>query len=623
MKKIFAAIAVTALFSTAAYAQSVDISTDTPTEVTGLTNGYYDLTVTCKNSSVDENTYIYGVSDNYTMSSTVIPKSDKDITVIVKGIGVTDGKCEIGISGGSTVTVSGADLTPSKAHKLITGGDMSEVSYIESLGGVYKDADGNAVDPFEFLSENGVNMARIRLSNNTGKGTGDSTYYLPAGFQDEQDCLKLAKRAKDAGMGIQFTFNYSDYWSNGVRQIIPSAWVEQIKDELGYDVKDADFLNSMTAVQKQEIQEKLCSIIYDYTYDIMSKLKAQGTVPEYVSLGNEINGGMLFPFGNSYAANMNRNSFELKFGDDKKADDIICGDEKTYLKKFLKSGYDAVKAVSPDTQVIVHLATEGSGGSINDGKYTWLMDEFTKAGVVDVLGASYYPAWSGATADKAREFCTRMYQKYGKPVMIMETGYSWNDKKKNGYDGQLTENAADYVDKYPYTQDGHAGYMAELINEIKLAGDSCLGILYWDPCMIHVEDTENPNESLSGWAIREKDDLPDGNVVENTTLFDFDGKAIKSVGVFKNSRDNTGKLTGAINEDGGTVSASVTNTTLTEKKANLYVVEYDGNNILKRVKITSETVQPNETVTLTGVKPSGNYKPFLWNGENLAPLCAE
>lgn len=631
MKKLLMAIALTALLPSAAYAQSVDISADKPTELTGLADGYYDLTVTCKNSAVDEDTYIYGISDDYTMSSTVIPKSDKDITVIAKGIGVTDGKCEIGISGGSTVTISGADLSPSKAHKLITGGDMSEVSYIEGLGGVYKDADGNTVDPFAFLAENGVNMARIRLSNNTGKGTGDGTYYLPSGSQDEKDCLALAKRAKDAGMGIQFTFNYSDYWSNGVRQIIPSAWVEQIKTELGYDVKDADFLNSMTAAQKQAIQDKLCSIIYDYTFDIMSKLKAQGTIPEYVSLGNEINGGMLFPFGNSYAANMNRSSFELKFDDDKRADDIICGDEKTYLKKFLKSGYDAVKAVSPDTQVIVHLATEGNSkkvgdewvpdGTMNDGKYTWLMDEFTKAGVVDVLGASYYPAWSGATADKARGFAERMYAKYGKPVMFMETGYSWNDKKKNGYDGQLTANAADYVDKYPYTQDGHAGYMAELINEMKLAGDSCVGALYWDPCMIHVEDTENPNESLSGWAIREEDDLPDGNVVENTTLFDFDGKAIKTVGVFKSSRNNTGKLMGEIDDsDAATVRATVKNTSLEAKKANLYVTVYDEGGVLQSVKINSKTVNAGESAALSLDKPEGTYKSFLWNGETFAPL---
>ena len=116
-------------------------------------------------------------------------------------------------------SVSGALAAP-----FYTGGDVTEVTYIEDLGGVYKDADGNKVDPFEFMASQGVNMARIRLSNPTGKGTGDGTYYLPEGYQDEKDTLSLAKRAHDAGMAIQYTFNYSDYWSNGERQIKPRRY---------------------------------------------------------------------------------------------------------------------------------------------------------------------------------------------------------------------------------------------------------------------------------------------------------------------------------------------------------------------------------------------------------------
>lgn len=86
MKKLLILLAVSALFSTAAYADSVEISLNEPTEITGLTERYYDLRVNCKNNSVDENTYIYGISDNHTISSTVIPKSDTDIIVTVKGL---------------------------------------------------------------------------------------------------------------------------------------------------------------------------------------------------------------------------------------------------------------------------------------------------------------------------------------------------------------------------------------------------------------------------------------------------------------------------------------------------------------------------------------------------------
>lgn len=628
MKKLFMVLAVMTVFSASAYAQTVDISGDVSNgktvEVTGLEDGFYDLTATCKNTAVSADTYLYGESAGYTKASTVLPLSQDGVTVTVKGIGVSGGKCEIGVmtDGNSVIEISDVNLEKSEEFNFITGGDMTEVNYIESLGGEYKDSDGNKVDVFEYLADNGVNMARIRLSNTTGKGTGDGTYYLPGGFQDEEDCLKLAKRAKDAGMGIQFTFNYSDYWSNGTRQIIPSEWAAQIKEELGYDVKDPEFLNSMTDTQKKEIQDKLVTIIYDYTYDIMSKLKAQDTVPEYVSLGNEINGGLLFPFGNAYSANMNKDRFELVFDNDKSEDDIICGNEITYMMKFLKSGYDAVKAVSPETQVIVHFATDGENGSIKDSRYTWLMDEVVKAGAVDVLGASYYPAWSNSTASAAADFCERMYEKYGKPVMIMETGYNWNPTRKDGYPGQLVDIDA-YKDIYPPSQDGHAGYMAELFNELKGAGGSCVGVLYWDPCMIHVENPEKENASLSGWAIRESDDKNDANVVENTTLFDFDGKAIKSVGVFKNSMNSEKKngLSGNVTTDGNKVSATVTNNSSSEKKANLYLAVYDDEGVLKNVKIDSKSVQAGGSVDLSiDGDLSGIYKTFLWNGENFAPI---
>lgn len=507
------------------------------------------------------------------------------------------------------------------ASGFITGGDMTEVHYIEDLGGVYKDFDGNKVDPFEFMASEGVNMARIRLSNYPGKGRGDGTYYLPDGYQDGDDCFELCKCAKAAGMGIEFTFNYSDYWSNGERQIVPADWAEEIRWYTGNDITNPDFLKSMTAAQKKEIQDWLVQFVYNYTESVMQRLKRDGTLPEYVSLGNEINGGMLFPFGNAYAANMNKDNFELVF-DDKKddANDIKCADETEYLLKFLKSGYDAVKAVSPDTKVIIHLATAGNGsGDINDGRFTWLMDKFNSAGVVDVLGASYYPAWSGATADKAAAFCNRMYARYNKPVMIMETGFNWNPTKKNGGTGQLADIDA-YAETCPPSKEGQQRYLTELFGYLtSAAAESCVGVLYWDPCMIHVEDPNNANESLSGWAYNESDDKPAGNVVENTTLFDFDGVALPAFKAFNTKYDLTGTV-GEAEKITAVVHSGEQSTR--SAKAMLIVAVYD-NNTLKEVKTDTKTLAPNSEVDLEVEKPEGEYKVFLWNGNDLSPITQE
>lgn len=629
MKKLAIALALAALFSTAAHAQSIDFGGDMSNGgsklVENLENGYYDLTLQCTNTAASPEIYAFGSSNSYSMSSTVIPKTDSQpVKITVKGIGVSDGKCTVGVSsdGSGSVQVISADLVKSDKFSFITGGDMTEVSYIESLGGKYKDKDGNDTDVFDFLGENGVNMARIRLSNNPGKGRGDGTYYLPDGFQNEEDCLKLSKRAKDAGMGIQFTFNYSDYWSNGERQIIPSDWVEAIKADLGYDVKDAAFLNSMTDAQKKQIQKKLGDLVYEYTFDIMTKLKNQDTLPEYVSLGNEINGGVLFPFANTFAANMNKNRFELVYDDKTSPEDIKCYEDWAGLTSILNRGYDAVKAVSPSSQVVIHLAN-GSKDSV----YTWFFDKYKKAGgKFDVIGASYYPAWSENPIETCVSFCNNISKKYNKDILIMETGYNWSSTKKNGFSGQLTANAPGYNEKYPFTQEGHSDFTAALINALKgVDGGRCAGILYWDPCMIHVEDSDAPNESLSGWAYREDTDKPDGNVVENTTLFDFDGRAIKSVDVFKNSKNSAlaihGTMTVTDNQDGTkTASAAVDNSKLTPTTAALYVVLYDGENKISSVKMDTHTFESAGSCDLSITFTGNNYKTFLWDGETLAPI---
>ncbi|MGN0150300.1 MAG: arabinogalactan endo-beta-1,4-galactanase [Clostridia bacterium] len=429
------------------------------------------------------------------------------------------------------------------AQEFYKGGDVTEVNYIEDLGGNYYNQDGVKEDVFKILSDAGMNLARIRLSNNPGKGRGDGVYYLPEGYQDEADCLNLAKRAKNAGMDIQFTFNYSDYWSNGTRQIIPSDWVSKIKSELDYDVKDADFLSVMTAKQRAQIQEKLEKIIYDYTYDIMTKLKAQDTLPKYVSLGNEINGGILFPFANTYYADMNRDIFELMFDDKKSENDIKCPMDWEALAAFLNAGYDAVKAVSPDSLVVIHLA-EGS----KESAFTWFLDKYEAAGgKYDVIGASYYPAWSNNTIETCVEFCNNISKKYDKDILIMETGFNWNETCKNGYPGQLVDIDA-YKDIYPPSREGQKGFVTDLFKQLQTVdGGRCVGAIYWDPCMIHVEDADGKN--LSGWAYNESEDEVEPNIVENTTLFDFDGKALPVLDAFAKSEktvtlcfDDSGKL---------------------------------------------------------------------------------
>ncbi|MET0135999.1 MAG: glycosyl hydrolase 53 family protein [Kibdelosporangium sp.] len=74
----------------------------------------------------------------------------------------------------------------------------------------------------------------------------------------------------------------------------------------------------------------LTKAAYDHTYDVLTGLKAQGTTADMVQVGNEINGGTLWPDGST--------------------------DNWDTLAALLKSGAAAVKAVSPATKVVLHLA---------------------------------------------------------------------------------------------------------------------------------------------------------------------------------------------------------------------------------------------------------------------------
>jgi arabinogalactan endo-1,4-beta-galactosidase len=181
------------------------------------------------------------------------------------------------------------------------------------------------------------------------------------------------------------------------------------------------------------------------------------------------------------------------------------------LAQLLITGYAAVKAISPGTQVVLHM------NNISAGTVTYFLNQATNYGVQwDVTGCSYYPFWTGLTAEQARDQANQDYAAYNKPVLIMETGYNWSTNLCDGYTGQLANNGPE---PFPSTPLGQKEFMLNCFNAIKLvSGGHCLGDLYWDPVFICV--------SGEGW------ELGQPNVVDNTTLFDFDGHALPSLDAF-------------------------------------------------------------------------------------------
>jgi len=448
--------------------KSVAYQVKTYQTITGMKNGYYKLTAFVQCSGGQNACYLSGEGGGDIERMTSLPVSDQWITVTVRGINVTDGKCTVSIYSDANadnwckiddIVLTKDDLP----YTFLKGGDVSELSYIESKGGKFYE-NGVEKDCFQILKDNGFNIVRLRLYNDPGNTGFYPSKLLPAGFQNTTDILNLAQRAKAAGMQIELTFHYSDYWTNAGQQIKPHDWTN-----LSYD--------------------DLKTAVYNFTLDFMNQMKNQGTIPEYVSLGNETSSGFLFPDGDY-------NHF-------------------SQMAELFNEGYDAVKAVSPDSKVIIHLDDGG-----NSGKYDWFFGELkSNGGKFDIVGASYYPFWTGKTVTQIRDWANYESTALGKNIFIMETGYNWNPTLPSGYPGQLSDNGP-YQTIYPSTPEGQKDFLLELFNGIKSADNgNVIGDLYWDPVMIAVPGV--------GWQ------LGAPNVVSNTTLFDFDGNALVSLNAFK------------------------------------------------------------------------------------------
>ena len=410
---------------------------------------------------------VWGYADNFRLTYTTDDEPQ-----------ITDGA--VTVDGHSYRIDNGcATLTSTDTDTYLRGADISELNYVESLGAKFYDAEGNESDALKVMRDNGINTVRLRLYNKPGNSVtyNSKTYALPAGFLDETDILSLARRAKDYGMKIELTFHYSDFWTNGEMQFKPKAW----EDCSLSDLKDS---------------------IYTFTKTVLQHMKAQNTEPDYVSLGNEIQSGILFGRYSSSSALPTVNGY--------------CSD-MTNLQNLLARGSAAVREVCPDAKIIIHL-TLSTG--VTASTYKWF---FTKLSSLDydIIGASYYPYWNNATPSATLPTLVSTLTAAGinKDIMIMETGYSWMRYRPYGRynkqeEGQLHLNGTPYNEA---SREGQKAFIQELHTVVK-ANKSILGYYYWDPVM--VEQKVNGSWIKTGWVDG------DENVVGNTTLFDYEGKPL-------------------------------------------------------------------------------------------------
>lgn len=280
------------------------------------------------------------------------------------------------------------------------GADVSWLPQMEATGYRFYDTDGKEKDCLQLLKERGMNTIRLRVFVNPSQ---DKTN----GHCSKEETVAMALRAQKAKMRIMIDFHYSDTWADPAKQAKPAAW-----DNLSFD-----------ALQKK---------VYEHTFDVLTALKKAGVTPEWVQVGNEIPGGMLWPDGST--------------------------NNWAQLAQLLNKGYEATKAVNPKIKVIVHV-DEGN----NNEKFRWFFDKATEHQVkYDVIGLSYYPFWikkdySETIADLQSNL-NDMASRYQKEVMVVEVG---------GVDEQV-QNTKELL--------------AATIKAVRaVPNNKGLGVLYWEP----------------------------------------------------------------------------------------------------------------------------------------------
>ena len=107
--------------------------------------------------------------------------------------------------------LSGLALSAVAQQKYV-GGDISMLPEYVNRNAIYKDKDGQAVEPLAFFGQQGMNAMRVRLFVDPSKASAE--HRKQGAIQDLDYVVALAKDIKAAGMALMLDFHYSDTWTD-------------------------------------------------------------------------------------------------------------------------------------------------------------------------------------------------------------------------------------------------------------------------------------------------------------------------------------------------------------------------------------------------------------------------
>lgn len=304
------------------------------------------------------------------------------------------------------------------ANPYAFGLDLSFVQNSERRGTKYYDIDGTEKSPWQMFREHGYNWGRLMICNEPSS-LGQDLAYVLAG----------AAKLKENNIHFALDFMMSNGWSNPMTQPTPKEWKEMSHKE------------RVTA-------------LYDYVYHVITSLRDAGVMPEIIQVGNEIGNGMLWPDGRVF------------YGDERR-------DESHWkeLCEYINAGAKAIRKADTEGKAQIMLHVDFGGDLEMSDIFCSKMEKYHVD--YDMIGFSFYP-WSHGTLMDLRDNLYYTIKKFGKPIMVIETGYY--STPSNSFERK------GYKSAYPETPEGQMQWF-QAVNEIVMAAPDNMGrgVFWWEP----------------------------------------------------------------------------------------------------------------------------------------------
>lgn len=315
------------------------------------------------------------------------------------------------------------------AAEVAWGADLSSWSLVERAQGTCCEFGPETLDAVEAWRRGGGRWVRVRMWND------------PVDAHGSRDAaVAIAVRATELDLRVLLDLHFSDTWADPARQDPPAAW---------HDLALVDLADSVRV----------------FTTSVLRQLRGAGATIDAVQIGNEIDGGMLWPSGRVAYGGTN-------------------GPDTSGLELLLRAAIEAVRATS-DAEVVLHTTAMASA----------LLLRLRERGIdFDVAGLSYYPWWHG-DLDTLERTLTAWTSATDTPVWLVECAYphtlAWNDAVHNP-----VGRPAHLLAEFPATPEGQLAYFRALRDRYRRAVEN--GVLFvFEPAWMSSPGAGSPFENLA------------------------------------------------------------------------------------------------------------------------------